>query len=155
MASRDDIGRVLETFTMPIEHGKIREFADATMDENPIFRDPEAAKLAGYENVPLPLIGLQLKNFWTHDETDEVEQLDLDRQRVLHGEQRYRYEEPIVAGDVLEGVRRVTNIRQKDGQRGGTMTFVTIETRYTNQDEEWVATAEQTLIETSEAPNDD
>ena len=44
MADKSLIGKTAKPFTMPIEWGKVREFARAIKDRNPVYFDPEAAK---------------------------------------------------------------------------------------------------------------
>src|SRR5437773_12436649 len=37
-----------------IERGPVSNFAKAVQDENPIYQSPEAAKEAGFQNIPAP-----------------------------------------------------------------------------------------------------
>src|SRR5947209_18894813 len=37
-----------------VERGPVSNFAKALKDENPIYLNPEAAKAAGFENIPAP-----------------------------------------------------------------------------------------------------
>ena len=41
-------------FALPIERGKVREFALAVGEDNPIFYDPEAARREGLPDVVAP-----------------------------------------------------------------------------------------------------
>ena len=75
-------------------------------------------------------------------------QLKLDLKRVLHGEQEYEYLKPIYAGDILTAVTKVSDVYEKEGSRGGTMTFIVIDTEFTNQNGEKVAVARNAILET-------
>jgi len=70
---------------------------------------------------------------------------------ILHGEQEFEFFKPILVGDTLTGVARVADIYEKEGGRGGKMTFLAVETTYTNQRNEKVALARFVLVETGQA----
>jgi acyl dehydratase len=110
------IGRVYPP-TSPYEVGreKIREFADAVNDPNPIYRDPDAARRAGYDDVIAPptfAIVLTLKA--GHQVVSDPD-LGIDYSRVVHGEQRFVHHRPVQAGDVLQVVVTVENVRVAAG----------------------------------------
>jgi len=50
---------------------------------------------------------------------------------VLHGEQEFVFDRPIVAGDVLDGEQSITDMYEKETD-AATMTFVVMETRWTD-----------------------
>jgi len=142
------LGFTARPVVMPIERGKIREFARAIKDDNPIYFDEEYAKreVGGIMPPPTFLITLAL---W--EEQEARKRLKLDYKRLLHGEQEYEFFAPIYAGDTLTAVTKITNIFDKAGSRGGQMTFAVLETEFTNQRGEKVALGRMTLIETSQA----
>lgn len=108
--NRDFIGRSFPP-SEPYEVGrvKIREFADAIGDRNPIYRDPDAAKAAGHPDVIAPptfpivisLVGAAL--------TDP--ELGLNYAMVVHGEQRFEYTRPLRAGDVVTVESTIIDIK--------------------------------------------
>jgi hydroxyacyl-ACP dehydratase HTD2-like protein with hotdog domain len=73
-----------------------------------------------------------------------------DLKRTLHGEQEFEFLKPIYVGDVLTAVSRIADVYEKQGKRGGTMTFVVTETEFRNTRNEVVATARQVTIETGQ-----
>jgi acyl dehydratase len=92
---------------------KIAEFADAIGAADPVHRDAEAARAAGYADVIAPptfAIALTLSAAGVVVEDPDVA---LDYSRVVHGEQRFTHHRPIRAGDrlvatpVIEAVRSV------------------------------------------------
>lgn len=145
MADKNDIGKVGKPITMHIEAGKIREFAKAIKDANPLYADENAAK-AEIGGVMPPPTFLMTLDHW--DDGSSRPRINIDLPRLLHGEQEFEYLKPIRAGDVLSAVTKVTNVFEKSGGRGGTMTFTTLDTEFTNQKGEKVAIARSTLIET-------
>src|SRR6266436_611506 len=124
------IGKTGKPFTMPIEWSKVREFARAIKDPNPVYFDPEAAKKE-CGGIPIPPTFLQVSAFWTGPES--APSMPFDLRRILHGEQEFEFLKPILVGDILTGVSKVAEIYEKEGGRGGKMTFMVMETEYTNQ----------------------
>lgn len=103
--------------TEPYEVGrqKIREFADAIGDESPIYRDPAAAAKSGYPDVIAPPtfpIVITLKA--GHQVLFDPE-IAIDYSRVVHGEQRFSYQRPIRANDVLQVVTSIDSLRSVGG----------------------------------------
>ncbi len=147
MADRSQIGKTGKPFKIPIEWSKVREFARAIKDPNPVYFDPEAArKECG--GIPIPPTFLQTSAFW--QDADSSPRMDFDLRRILHGEQEFEFFKPIFVGDALTGVAKVADIIEKEGGRGGKMTMMLMETEYTNQRGEKVAVARSTLIETGQ-----
>ena len=147
MADKNDIGKVGKPITMRIEAGKIREFAKAIKDPNPVYYDENVAKAELGGVMPPPTFLMTLAHW---DDGEGRPQVKMDLRRVLHGEQEFEYLGPIYAGDVLTAVTRVTDVYEKTGSRGGTMTFVVMETEFTNQKGEKVAVSRSTTIETGQ-----
>jgi len=149
MADRSIIGRQGKPFTMPVEWSKVREFARAIKDSDPLYFDPELAKkeLGG---IPVPVTFLQTSAFWSSADS-QPGGAGFDMRRILHGEQEFEFFKPIFVGDVLTGVSKIADIYEKEGGRGGKMTFMVSEVEYTNQKGEKVAVSRSTLIETGQA----
>lgn len=142
------IGKTGKSFTMPIEWSKVREFARAIRDPNPVYFDPELAKRE-CGGVPVPPTFLQAAAFWMGE--DSMPTANFDLRRILHGEQDFEFLKPVFVGDVLTGTSRITDVYEKEGGRGGKMTFMVTEIEYKNQKGEVVAYARGTLVETGQA----
>jgi acyl dehydratase len=108
---------------------KIREFAHAVGETNPVHLDPEAARAAGYPDVvapPMfaavycgPAIGPALLD----------PDVGIDFARMVHGAQEFEWHAPVVAGDEI-----TTEATLEDkGERGG-LSFFRFRTVSTNQD---------------------
>ena len=103
--------------TPPYEVGreKIREFATAIGDSNPVYVDPAAARALGYPDVIAPptfpiVVALEAANQVAFDPD-----LGLDYTRVVHGDQRFVSSRPVRAGDWLTVVVHVDNIKSMAG----------------------------------------
>ena len=145
MVDKSKVGLSDEPSTIPIERGKIREFARACQTTNPEYvesRTPVA-----------PPTFLTTVNFWSGGGTSPLAQLDIDLRRLLHGGQEYVFHGPPPrAGTELTFQTRVDQIYEKEGKRGGTMTFVETVTEFRDPKGTLVAEARSTAIETGQAP---
>lgn len=130
---REMVGHALAPTTFEVERGKIREFAAATGDPNPIYRDKAAAQAAGYADIPAPPTFGTVVGFWALGKEKQSAELGFPVVGVLHGEEEYTYLAPIYPGDVLSGQQKIASIVDKKGSMGS-MQIVTLETIYTNQD---------------------
>jgi acyl dehydratase len=116
------IGRAGARVVLPVERGHVRRFADATGDDNPIYRDADAARAAGYERIPAPpIFAIALRP------PDPREGLDVDFTKLLHGEQTLRYERALMCGDELTVQATIVDAYAKAG-KNGPMDFMIIET---------------------------
>lgn len=90
---------------------KVREFARAVFATNPINLDPEAARAAGYADVvappTFPIVVQELTLAQLLAEPDA----DIDFSRVVHGDQRFGYTRPVVAGDQLTATLTVSSVK--------------------------------------------
>src|SRR5438552_705883 len=77
---------------------KIREFAVAIGADDPVYLDPEAARAAGHPDVIAPPTFAIVLCQWGIETLIGDPGLGLDFDRVVHGEQRFRYVRPLHAG---------------------------------------------------------
>ncbi len=146
MVDTSKVGLTDEPARMPIDRSKVREFARACMSDNPAYVDDERPVI---EPTFLTTV-----NFWTRADTSPLARLGIDLRRLLHGGQEYVFHGPPPrAGDTLTFQTRVDKIYEKEGRRGGTMTFVETVTEFRNASGELVAEARSTAIETGHAPS--
>jgi acyl dehydratase len=149
---KNSLGKVGRPVTMPVERGKIREFAKAIKDDNPVYFDEDYATATLGGIMPPPTFFMTLSHW---DDTGEGRpDLQADIRYVLHGEQEFEYLKPVYAGDVLTAITRVKDIFEKPGRRGGTMAFGVMETEFRNQRGELCVIARATLIETGQVVRD-
>jgi acyl dehydratase len=145
--------REFPAFEFLVERGKIREYALALGLTDPVHTDVEAARAAGFDDLVAP--PTFTRQFWHENEAnDPMPHLGYDPKRRLHGEQEFEYHKPLVAGLVLHGQNVIVSTWEKDGRRGGKMTFVVIETRFTDEAGTLMQVARRTLIETAAPPKE-
>lgn len=114
------LGTTTPPLTSRIEAADIQAFTQAIGDSNPVFQTEEAAQRAGFAQIPAP------PTFVTrfHVEFAAIG-LDPSQMQVLHGEQEYLYQRPILAGETLTVQFQITSLRQS--ARAGGMAIMAIE----------------------------
>ena len=145
MVDKSIVGTEMGGSWMMVEQGKIREFAKAILDENPAYQN---------DDPPVPPTYTMAMAHWPAPQGGQgasLSKLGLDLLRVLHGGQEYEYLGEIKVGDKLTTKSRISDVYKKEGKRGGTLTFVTSETTFTNQRGEDVLIARTILVQTSKA----
>ena len=128
--------------TPPYEVGreKIREFAEAT-GPHPAHTDPEAARALGYPDVIAPPTFAVIVAQRCDAQLVLDPEAGIDFSRVVHGDQRFAFSRPIVAGDELTATLAVTSIKSLGGH-----SMVTSESTIVDSAGEHVVTAISTLV---------
>ncbi|MEU2716045.1 MaoC family dehydratase N-terminal domain-containing protein [Streptomyces sp. NPDC007205] len=110
------VGRIYPP-TEPYEVGreKIREFAEAVGETNPVYTDSEAAKAYGHPDVIAPPTFVFSITFLAARQVIEDPQLGLDYSRVVHGDQKFAYRRPVRAGDRLSVTSTIEGIKSLAG----------------------------------------
>lgn len=145
---RSLLERLDDTVTLPIERGKVMEFARAVKSANPLHFDPAAARAAGFADVVAPVtFSAAVALYNGGDAADVPKRLGLDLPRMVHGEQRWEFRRPVVAGETLTGSRRATAAWRKPTKSGGVMTFVCVATDYEDEAGRPVLRDEMVMIE--------
>lgn len=120
---------------------KIREFARAVHATHPHHHDPDAARAAGYTDVVAPPTFPIVIQEATLAQLLAEPDAGIDFSRVVHGDQRFSYTRPIVAGDELTATLTVTSVKSLGGHN-----MVTSETTLTDTGGNQVVTATSTLV---------
>ncbi len=136
MLDRQYIGHTMPKFSATVEKGRLRFFAKAIGETDPVYTDEAAARAAGHPGLPVPPTFLFCLEMESPDPAAIRNLLGLDYRRLLHGEQGFTYHRMAYAGDVLSFEQRIEDIYDK---KGGALDFVLRKTRVTNQRGEHVA----------------
>ncbi|MCU1438195.1 MAG: MaoC family dehydratase [Naasia sp.] len=119
----------------------VREFARAVLAADPRSLDPEAARAAGFADVVAPPTFAVVVQEHTLAQLLADEDAGIDFARVVHGDQRFSFSRPIVAGDELTARLTVTSVRTLGGNA-----MVTAESDIRDAGGEHVVTATSTLV---------
>ncbi len=120
---------------------KVREFARAVLATSPLNLDPEAARAAGYADVVAPPTFAVVVQEHTLAQLLADPDAGIDFTRVVHGDQRFIFTRPIVAGDELTATLTVTSVKSLGGH-----SMVTAESSIVDAGGEHVVTAISTLV---------
>ncbi|MFG3441061.1 MaoC family dehydratase N-terminal domain-containing protein [Nonomuraea sp. NPDC047897] len=141
--NRDFVGRTYQAGApYEVSRVKIREFAAAIGDANPIYRDPEAARAAGHPDVVAPPTFPIVFSLQSGGEALMDPDLGLNLAMVVHGEQRFEYTRPVHAGDELVTTATITDIRT-----AGRNELLTVRSDVSTVDGERVCSTYNTIIE--------
>ncbi|MEO8973430.1 MAG: MaoC family dehydratase N-terminal domain-containing protein [Ktedonobacteraceae bacterium] len=147
MFDTTNIGHSFPPFTVTIERAKIRELALAIGDDNPVYQSRQAAIAEEYGDGPLPPTLATQFLFWgnTHF-VEQLTELGLDVNRLIHREEEYEYLAPLHPGETLTGVMTVLDGASRRGSRNASIDLVTLQIRYTNQEGQIVLSATTRLV---------
>lgn len=120
---------------------KVREFSRAVFATNPINHDLAAARAAGYPDVVAPPTFAVVVQEQTLAQILSDPEAGIDFSRVVHGDQRFTFTRPIVAGDELSAVVTIASVKTLGGNA-----MVTAESAITDVDGLPVVTATSTLV---------
>jgi acyl dehydratase len=129
--------------TAPYQVGreKIREFATAIGATDAAHHDPAAARALGYADVVAPPTFPVVITMATSREIVDDPELGVDYSRVVHGDQRFLYSRPVVAGDSLVCVNVVDDIVSRGGHD-----FLTTRTEVSTEAGEPIVTVWSKLV---------
>ena len=119
----------------------MREFARAVFATHPINHDPEAARASGHADVVAPPTFAVVVQEATLAQLLGEPDGGIDFTRVVHGNQRFSYTRPIIAGDELTATLAVTSIKTLGGH-----SMVTAESTIVDAAGAHVVTAISTLV---------
>ena len=141
--NREYIGReyrASSTYEVGREH--VRRFAEAIGETSPACTDPEAARALGHPDVIATPTFLTVLNFRFATEGPVADPaLGLHYSLVVHGEQAFELHRPVRAGDVLQVVSRIEDIKD-----AGSNELILMAGDVTDADGEPVATLRSTIV---------
>ena len=150
MVDKASLGIKGEPFTVVVERGKVYEFCSAIGASHPDHSHPT--------DPAIPATFLTTQFHWERvvPDANPWEKVKMDPKRGMHAEQEFVFHgPPPEVGDVLTAQSHIADIREKEGRRGGTLTFVTMITEYRDTDGVLVAEAKLTGVETGQAPKEE
>jgi acyl dehydratase len=137
----DAVGKTYPPVSYAVGREKVREFASAVGEENPLHHDVDAAREAGYADVVAPPMFAVVFGGRAIAPALFDPEVGIDFSRMVHGGQEFVWGPPVVAGDEI-----ATEVEVKDVAERGGLQFFVFESRSTNQDGETVCTGTWTNI---------
>lgn len=143
MIDRKWIGHELPASELPIERSRLRFFAKAIGETNPLYTDEAAARDAGYPDLPAPPTFLFAAELDSGATDKLLADLGIPLSKLLHGEQGFTYHRSACVGDTVTVRSRIEDIYDK---KNGALEFVVKASRATNQNGELVAEMRTVIV---------
>ena len=143
MIDKKWIGYELPASVLPIERSRLQFFAKAIGETDPVYTDVEAAKAAGYADLPAPPTFLFAAELDSGAVFKLLDQLEIPIAKLLHGEQGFVYHRPACVGDTITVRSTIDDIYDK---KNGALEFVVKTSRACNQHGELVAELRAVLV---------
>jgi acyl dehydratase len=143
MIDKKFIGYQLKPSVLSLDRTRLKFFAKAIGETNPVYVDAAAAQAAGYSDVPAPPTFLFAAELDSGANDQLLADLDIPLAKLLHGEQSFRYFKPVCAGDTVTVQSTITDIYDK---KGGKLEFAVKDSKVTNQHDELVAELRTVLV---------
>ena len=124
----DAIGKTYPDTSYAVGREKIREYAHAVGETNPLYLNVDAARAAGYADVVAPPMFAVVYAGRSITPALFDPEVGIDLARMLHAGQEFRWGPVVVAGDEIATTTTVKGI----SERGG-MHFFVFETDSRNQ----------------------
>ena len=127
------VGKTFPVTVYAVGREKIREYAHAVGETNPLSLDPEAARAAGYRDVVAPPMFCVVYSSPSMAPAIFDPEVGMNFAMMVHGGQEFEWGAPVVAGDEITTEVTVKDITERDGKG-----FYEFESVSTNQDGEQV-----------------
>jgi acyl dehydratase len=125
MIDRSHIGHTWPPYETLVEQGRLRTFAKAIGETDPVHFDEAAARAAGHPSILAPPTFAFCFGFDDPAGMRHLQELGIPIARMLHGEETIKPHRAIHAGDRVRCTRRVSDIYDR---KGGALEFVVFET---------------------------
>jgi acyl dehydratase len=135
------VGKTFPPVTYAVGREKVREYARAVGETNPLHLDPDAARAAGHRDVVAPPMFATVYTSPAIGPAFFDPEVGMDFARMVHGAQEFVWGPLVVAGDEVATEVEVAQIYERTGMR-----FYVFESRSDNQDGERVCTGTWTCI---------
>lgn len=133
MIDQANLGRHFGPYQVTVTREAIQAMATTLGATEPLYHDLAAAQAAGYPDLVAPPTLPTRYGLWANPALlAELDALGAPLPRLLHGEQLYQYNVPILAGDTLTSQPTIVGLERKQGQ-SGPFELLTLETRWINQ----------------------
>ena len=135
------VGKTYAPTTYAVGREKIREFAFATGESNPLHIDVEAARAAGHDDVVAPPMFCVVYSAPALAPAILDPDVGINFALMVHGGQEFRWGPLVVGGDEIRTEVTVKSITERDGKG-----FYVFESTSTNQRDETVCVGTWTNI---------
>lgn len=123
----DPIGKRYEPAVYAVGREKVREFALATGETEPLYLDLDSARRAGHPDLVAPPMFAVVYQGVPINVALRDPELAIDFPRLLHAGQEFGWDRPVIAGEELTTTVTVADIRERAGLRFYDFTAQTVD----------------------------
>jgi acyl dehydratase len=124
----EKIGKLYAPVVYAVGREKVREYAAAVGESNPLYYDLEVARAAGHADLPAPPMFVVVYCSSAFMTALFDPELEIDFAHLVHGAQAFEWQQPVVAGDEITTTLSVKDISERAG-----LGFYTFESVSVNQ----------------------
>ncbi|HEX5226021.1 MAG TPA: MaoC family dehydratase N-terminal domain-containing protein [Solirubrobacteraceae bacterium] len=110
------VGKTYDPVNYAVGREKIREYARAVGETNPVHLELDAARAAGYADLVAPPMFAVVYSAPAVGPPIFDPEIELNFAMMVHGGQEFVWGEPVVAGDEIDTVASVKDIHEADGR---------------------------------------
>ncbi len=114
--NKSAIGKTYDPVTYAVGREKIREYARATGENDPVCMDLEAARAAGHADLMAPPMFAVVFSAPAVGPPIFDPEIELNFAMMVHGGQEFVWGPPVVAGDEITTTASVKDISEEDGR---------------------------------------
>jgi acyl dehydratase len=122
-------GKTYPPFEYEVGREKIREYAFAVGEQDPVHHDGAAAQAAGFRNVVAPPMFAVVYSAGAVAPAILDPEVGINFARMLHGSQEFEWDEPVCAGDTITTETTLEDLYERTG-----MEFYVFKSVSKNQD---------------------
>ncbi len=110
------VGKTYPPFEYEVGREKIREYANAVGETNPVHHDRAAAQAAGFRDVVAPPMFVVVYSAGAMGPAILDPEVGINLMLMVHGGQEFAWGEPVCAGDTITTKATVKDMYEKDGR---------------------------------------
>ena len=125
-------GKTYPPYEYEVGREKIREYARAVGEENPVYFEREDARAAGFRDVAAPPMFAVVYAMGSVGPAIFDPEVGINFAMMVHGGQEFVWGEPVCSGDTISTVTTVQDIFEKGGR--GFYVFESVSTNQAGQE---------------------
>ena len=137
------IGKKFDPVIFTVTDQRLRFFAKATGQTDPIYFDHDAALNEGYNGIVCPPTFLYVVSMEQKNPFEFLNDLKINIESILHAEQEFFYEKMIYSGDRLTMITEIVDMYDK---KDGLLQFFILESKFIDQNNMHTATMKNTIV---------
>jgi len=110
------VGKTYPPYAYEVGREKIREYAHAVGEDNPVYLDRDAALAAGFRDVVAPPMFAVVYSALAVGPAVLDPEVGINFMMMVHGGQEFVWGEPVCSGDAITTDARVKEIYERDGR---------------------------------------